>query len=88
MKETKGLRCGLDPEIAFHVCISSLFVYLHAFRVKRLLFKLLFMLLFINSNPNLLTFQPFYQQISLLSNFFLLKMSFMVLFTYLKIILL
>ena len=87
MKETKGLRCGLDPEIAFHVCISSLF-FLHAFRVKWLEFKLLFMLLFINSNPNLLAFQPFYQQISLLSNFFLLKIGLMVLFTYLKIILL
>ena len=70
MKETKGLRCGLDPGIAFHVCIFFHFFFLHAFRVKWLLFKLLFMLLFINSNPNLLTFQPFYQQILPLGNFF------------------
>ena len=37
-KRVRILRCGLDPEVAFHICVSSLFFFsfffstAHAFR--------------------------------------------------------
>ena len=83
----------LDPEIAFHICVSFFFLLLHTHLGGQ---RLLFMLLFMNSSRRLLTFQPFYQfcgSCELTHKFyflatFLLKIGLTVLFTYLKIILL
>ena len=56
---TKISCIQLDPEIAFHICVSFFFfLMLHTHLGGQ---RLLFMLPFMNSSSSLLTFQPFYQ---------------------------